>query len=97
MPDRRDYVRSGAARRPARDVPAEFDRLRAPSPAYAPRKVALYLCTREHLVTVPFAAEAETPTNWECRCGRPASLVPDGQPAGAPAAGTPSGQELGGA
>ena len=78
MPDSREPVRSGAA--PARDLPAEFDRLRAPSPAYAPRKVAVYLCTREHLMPVPFAAEAETPSTWECRCGQPASLVPDGEP-----------------
>jgi hypothetical protein len=94
MPDRRDAARpgpepgavNGRGARPAGssprapDLPAEFDRLRAPSPAYAPRKVAVYLCTREHLVPVPFAAEAETPEHWECRCGQPATLVKDTEP-----------------
>ena len=39
-------------------LPAEFDRLQAPSSAYAPRRVVTYLCTREHVVSVPFAADA---------------------------------------
>jgi hypothetical protein len=56
-------------------LPAEFDRLQAPSSAYAPRKVITYLCTREHLVAVPFAAEAEIPDVWDCRCGQPATRV----------------------
>jgi hypothetical protein len=56
-------------------LPAEFDRLRAPSSAYAPRKVITYLCTREHLVSVPFAADAEVPDVWDCRCGQPATRV----------------------
>lgn len=64
-------------------LPAEFDRLRAPSPAYAARKIAVYLCTREHLVPVPFAAEAETPEVWECRCGQPATLVREETPGSA--------------
>jgi len=76
MPESRDAVRSG---KPG-EMPAEFERLRPPSPAYAPRKVAVYLCTREHLLPVPFAAEAEAPATWECRCGQPATLVPDGEP-----------------
>ncbi|HVG64714.1 MAG TPA: large conductance mechanosensitive channel protein MscL [Actinomycetota bacterium] len=38
-------------------LPAEFDRLEAPSSAYAPRQVVTYLCTREHVMSVPFAAE----------------------------------------
>jgi hypothetical protein len=85
MPDSREPVRPGqrgepARPRAARDLPTEFDRLRSPSPAYAPRKVAVYLCTREHLVPVPFAADAETPQTWECRCGQPANLVPDEEP-----------------
>jgi RNA polymerase-binding protein len=56
-------------------LPAEFDRLQAPSSAYAPRQVVTYLCTREHLVTVPFAVEVEVPEVWECRCGQPATRV----------------------
>ena len=42
-------------------LPTEFDRLEAPSSAYAPRQVVTYLCTREHVMSVPFAAEAEVP------------------------------------
>jgi RNA polymerase-binding protein len=56
-------------------LPAEFDRLRAPSSAYAPRQVVTYLCTREHLVSVPFAVDAEVPEVWDCRCGQPATRV----------------------
>ena len=56
-------------------LPAEFDRLQAPSSAYAPRQVVTYLCTREHLVSVPFAAEVEVPEVWDCRCGQPATRV----------------------
>jgi hypothetical protein len=56
-------------------LPAEFDRLQAPSSAYAPRQVVTYLCTREHLVSVPFAADAEVPETWDCRCGKPATRV----------------------
>jgi len=56
-------------------LPAEFDRLQAPSSAYAPRHVVTYLCTREHLVSVPFAADAEVPETWDCRCGKPATRV----------------------
>jgi hypothetical protein len=56
-------------------LPAEFDRLQTPSSAYAPRRVVTYLCDREHLVAIPFAAEADVPEVWECRCGQPATLV----------------------
>jgi RNA polymerase-binding protein len=61
--------------------PVEFDRLLAPSSAYAPRKIVSYLCDREHLVAVPFAADAEIPETWECRCGQPATLVAESEPA----------------
>ncbi len=62
-------------------LPAEFDRLQAPSSAYAPRQVITYLCTREHLVTVPFAVEVEVPEVWECRCGQPGlERAPEGLP-----------------
>src|SRR5215211_6720837 len=54
-------------------IPAEFDRLQAPSSAYAPRQVVTYLCTREHVMSVPFAADAEVPEVWDCRCGQPAT------------------------
>ncbi|HYY80178.1 MAG TPA: RNA polymerase-binding protein RbpA [Actinomycetes bacterium] len=56
-------------------LPEEFDRLRAPSSAYAPRQVVTYLCTREHVVSVPFAADVEAPETWDCRCGQPATRV----------------------
>jgi hypothetical protein len=56
-------------------LPAEFDRLQAPSSAYAPRQVVTYLCTREHVMSVPFAADAEVPEVWDCRCGQPATRV----------------------
>ena len=56
-------------------LPAEFDRLQAPSSAYAPRQVVTYLCTREHAMSVPFAADAEVPELWDCRCGQPATRV----------------------
>jgi hypothetical protein len=59
-------------------LPAEFDRLTPPSSAYAPRQVVTYLCTREHLMAIPFAIDAEVPEVWECRCGQPATrVVPD--------------------
>jgi hypothetical protein len=64
-----------------RRLPAEFDRLQAPSSAYAPRQVVTYLCAREHLVSVPFAADAEVPATWECRCGQPATRVAGAGPA----------------
>jgi hypothetical protein len=65
-------------------IPAEFDRLQTPSSAYAPRQVVTYLCAREHLVAIPFAAEAAVPDVWECRCGQPATLV-TAEPAELPA------------
>jgi RNA polymerase-binding protein len=64
-------------------LPAEFDRLVPQSEAYAPRQVVIYLCEREHLVSVPFAVEAEAPETWDCRCGLKATLVTqDASPAG---------------
>jgi hypothetical protein len=62
-------------------LPAEFDRLLPPSSAYAPRRVVTYLCAREHLVAIPFAAEAEVPETWECHCGQPAGMVATAEPA----------------
>jgi RNA polymerase-binding protein len=56
-------------------LPAELERLQAASTASAPRQVVTYLCTREHLVPVPFAADAEVPEVWDCRCGQPATRV----------------------
>ena len=74
-------------------LPAEFDRLQAPSSAYAPRQVVTYLCTREHLVTVPFAAGVEVPEVWECRCGQPATRVLSEEGSGEPQEGTPADQD----
>ena len=66
------------------DLPAEFSRLVAPSSAYAPRQVATYLCTREHLFSVPFAVGAEVPEEWECRCGQPGTRVTTADPEPSP-------------
>ena len=42
---------------------------------FAPRLRAVYDCPQGHESTVPFAAEAEIPSIWECRvCGSPALL-----------------------
>ena len=36
----------------------------------APRQEVAFDCPKGHRFTVPFSAEAELPTNWECRiCG----------------------------
>jgi hypothetical protein len=56
-------------------LPSEFERLSPPSAAYASRKVAVYFCTREHIVSVPLAADAEPPGTWDCRCGQPAGIL----------------------
>lgn len=56
-------------------LPAEFERLERPSPIYAPRQVVTYWCPREHVVSVPFAMEADVPEAWECRCGQMASRL----------------------
>jgi RNA polymerase binding protein RbpA len=46
----------------------------------APRQVTRYACPDEHTFDVPFSAEAEIPSTWECRvCGQPALRV-DGAP-----------------
>jgi hypothetical protein len=65
------------------NLPAEFDRLIRQSSAYADRQVAAYFCAREHLVSVPFAAEAEPPETWSCRCGQQATLLVAGNSASA--------------
>jgi len=37
---------------------------------FAPRVATSYDCPRGHATTVPFAAEADIPSTWECRvCG----------------------------
>ena len=42
-------------------LPAEFDRLEAPSSAYAPRQVVTYLCTREHVIVGPVRGRRRGP------------------------------------
>jgi hypothetical protein len=44
----------------------------------APRQTATYVCPDGHRFDVPFAAEAEIPTTWECRVCRAPALVVDG-------------------
>jgi hypothetical protein len=41
----------------------------------APRRTVVYRCTRDHISRIPFAADAEVPATWECRCGQPAVLL----------------------
>ena len=50
----------------------------------APRQEVAFDCPKGHRFTVPFAAEAEIPANWECRvCGATAVTatgdLPDAQ------------------
>ena len=40
----------------------------------APRVQARYDCPNGHRILLPFAAEAELPAVWECRCGAQALL-----------------------
>ena len=45
----------------------------------APRQAVTYDCPRGHHFAMPFAAEADIPSTWECRvCGATALLV-DGE------------------
>jgi rubredoxin len=47
---------------------------------FAPRLRTAYDCPGGHTTEVPFAAEADVPSAWECRvCGAPA-LLRDGAP-----------------
>ncbi len=47
---------------------------------FAPRLRTAYDCSNGHATEVPFAAEADIPSSWECRvCGAPA-LLRDGAP-----------------
>ncbi len=47
---------------------------------FAPRQRTAYDCPSGHATEVPFAAEAEIPSSWECKlCGAPA-LLRDGAP-----------------
>ncbi|MEX2290904.1 MAG: RNA polymerase-binding protein RbpA [Mycobacteriales bacterium] len=48
---------------------------------FAPRSRTAYDCPDAHATEVPFAAEAEIPSIWECRvCGAPALLRDGAQP-----------------
>jgi len=40
----------------------------------APRQDVTYDCPRGHVISLPFAEEAEIPFEWECRCGATAHL-----------------------
>ncbi|SRR6266566_756558 len=40
----------------------------------APRQLVPYRCDRGHVFEVPFAAAAEPPGEWACRCGMLARL-----------------------
>ncbi|TAL20959.1 MAG: RNA polymerase-binding protein RbpA [Frankiales bacterium] len=48
---------------------------------FAPRQRTAYDCANGHATEVPFSAEAEIPSTWECRvCGAPALLRDGAQP-----------------
>lgn len=59
----------------------------------APRKQAAYSCDRGHTFAVTFAAEAEPPHTWACRCGAQAGAPTAGTQAGAPTAGAEDDRE----
>ncbi|RPF28424.1 MULTISPECIES: RNA polymerase-binding protein RbpA [Georgenia] len=42
---------------------------------FAPRMMARYTCPDGHSFQLPFAADAEVPPVWECRCGKEALLL----------------------
>lgn len=42
---------------------------------FAARMTVTYNCPAGHVISMPFAAEAEVPVEWECHCGRMALLV----------------------
>lgn len=54
---------------------------------FAPRSEAYYDCPDGHTIILPFAAEAEIPVVWECRCGKEALLRDASKPE--PKAGKP--------
>jgi hypothetical protein len=41
----------------------------------AARKVVTWTCQRGHRFTTVFAATADVPEAWECRCGKPAGIT----------------------
>ncbi|MFY9262974.1 MAG: RNA polymerase-binding protein RbpA [Actinomycetaceae bacterium] len=43
--------------------------------AFVERREELYKCKKGHKFTVTFAADAEAPGLWECKCGAEAKLV----------------------
>lgn len=51
---------------------------------FAPRMTVTYNCPAGHVISMPFAAEAEVPVEWECACGELALLTdavkPDPKP-----------------
>jgi RNA polymerase-binding protein len=52
----------------------------------APRQEVAFECPKGHRFSVPFAAEAEVPSKWECRvCGATALTATGDQPAAAKA------------
>ena len=47
---------------------------------FAPRLRTAYDCPNGHATEVPFAAEAEIPSSWECKVCGAAALLRDGAP-----------------
>ena len=48
---------------------------------FAPRLRTAYDCPNGHATEVPFAAEADIPSSWECRVCGAAALLRNGAPA----------------
>jgi rubredoxin len=44
----------------------------------APRQGVAYQCPRGHEFSVPFSAEAEVPSTWECRVCGATAIIADG-------------------
>lgn len=49
---------------------------------WAPRQEITFTCARGHTFELAFAADAEVPEDWDCRCGQPARR--DGAPGNRP-------------
>ena len=46
---------------------------------FAPRLQAVYDCPEGHVTQMPFAAEADVPSRWECKACGAAALLRDGE------------------
>ena len=64
---------AGDSLRGARLGSASFEE--ATGVTLSPRQTTEYLCSNQHITSVIFAADAEVPSNWDCRqCSQVAKL-----------------------